>query len=155
MNCLAKYGLATVVPLALACNAARAEIIVCNEFRAPIFVALAAEDGRAINAAGWWSVNPNECKPADFPFQGTSLYYTADSASYPAGGATSKDHWGNKRPLFIPSQPFKVRDAQFQRAGARLMMFGEAVVAEQFRGKPVSITVRFSPGNTTVNMKSN
>jgi hypothetical protein len=35
------------------------------------------------------------------------------------------------------------------------MMFGEAVVSEQFRGKPLSITVRFSAGNTTVNMKSN
>jgi uncharacterized membrane protein len=155
MNCLVKYGLAAVAPLALACNAARAEIIVCNDFRAPIYVALAAEDGRAVNAAGWWSLNPNECKPTEFPFQGTSLYYTADSASYRAGRATSKDHWGNKRPLFVPNQPFKVGDAQSQRPGARLMMFGEAVVSEQFRGKPLSITVRFSAGNTTVNMKSN
>jgi uncharacterized membrane protein len=155
MNCLVKYGLAAIVPLALACNAARAEIIVCNDFRAPVYVALAAEDGRAVNAAGWWSVNPNECTSADFPLQGTSLYYTADSAPYRAGGATNKDHWGNRRPLFVPKQRFEIGDAQPQRPGARLTMFGEAVVAEQLRGKPLSITVRFSAGNTTVSMKSN
>ena len=49
---------------------------------------------------------------------------------------------------------FDVDEAQYRRPGTRLAMFSEAIVAEQLRGKALDITLRFSPGNTTVNMKA-
>jgi Protein of unknown function (DUF1036) len=153
MNCLVKYALAAAVPFTLA-SVAHAEITLCNDFRAPVYVALAAEEGPAVHAAGWWSVDPQACKTVDFPFQGTTLYYTADSGSYRAGGVTNKDHWGNRRSFFVPKRAFDLDDAQYRRHGTRLSMFSEATVAEQLRAKPVAITLRFSAGNTTVNTKS-
>ncbi len=154
MNRLVTYALAAAT-LALAGNAAHADVTVCNDFGAPVYVALAADESGAVHAAGWWSVDPHECKGVDFAFQGTSLYYTADSAPYRAGGATNRDHWGNKRALYVAKSRFSSDDAQVRRPGTRQSLFGEAVVGGQLRGKPVSVTLRFSPGSTTVSMKSN
>src|SRR5258707_2511832 len=84
----------------------------------------------------------------------TALYYAADSASYRSGRATAKDHWGNKRPLFVSNQSFDTNNAEQRRRGTRMALFSEAVVAQALRSKPVEITLRFSPGNTTINMKS-
>jgi uncharacterized membrane protein len=153
MSCLVKYALAAAIPFTLA-SSAHADITLCNDFRAPVYVALAAEEGAAVHAVGWWSVDPHACKTVDFPFQGATLYYAADSGSYFAGGVTNKDHWGNRRQLFVPKRPFDLDDAQYRRYGTRRAMFSEASVAEQLRAKPVAVTLRFSAGNTTINMKS-
>ena len=51
-------------------SAARADIMVCNDFHAPIHVAFASQDKGHFNAAGWWTVAPKACHAVDFAFRG-------------------------------------------------------------------------------------
>lgn len=136
------------------CSAARADIVACNDFRAPLRVALAYERDGRIAAAGWWSVQPNACRDIDFSFSGATLYYAADSEPYQDGGKTYRDHWGNKKELFVPSKDFKTSDAANSKArGAKSEMFSMTSLSPQQQAKPVAITFRFNSGNTTTQIK--
>jgi uncharacterized membrane protein len=130
---------------------ARAGVIVCNDFQAPIHVAFA--DGN-FTAAGWWTVAPNDCKPAEFPVLGTMLYYAADSDSYRDGRDTKHDHWGNKIKLFVTARKFNLENVDRPSRGADLTMFSTYQIPEEFLGRPTEITFRFVHGSTTVNIKT-
>lgn len=134
-------------------SAARADIVVCNDFRARVRVALAFESPSGIVSAGWWSVEPNACKDIDFTFTGPTFFYTANSDSYKEGRSTMRDHWGNKRELFVPSKDFKTDDAGRKRRDAKPVKFSEVRLSEQQQSKPVLITLRFSSGTTTTQIK--
>lgn len=105
-------------------SAALAGISVCNNFRLPVRVALAYQDDSGFHAAGWWSVDPSACNEIDFQFQGSTIYYTANSNSYREGGKTVHDHWGNKKELFIPSKDFYFDRVDRARRGTKPAMFG-------------------------------
>jgi uncharacterized membrane protein len=132
--------------------AARADITICNEFRAPIHVAFAFEEQGNFTAAGWWNVEPNACQPANFPFQSAVLYYTAHSDSYRDGRATSRDHWGNKMKLYVTSKKFNFDGAERSRSGATPDMFSLYDVPQGYHGSG-TITFHFVPGSTTINAK--
>jgi len=133
-------------------SAARADIMVCNDFRAPIHVAFASQDKGRFNAAGWWTVAPKTCHAVDFAFRGATLYYTADSDSYQDGSATSKVHWGNVVQLFVTSEDFKLDNAEASRDGATAQKFSLAEIPLQFGENPVTMTLHFAQGSTTVNV---
>jgi uncharacterized membrane protein len=134
-------------------SAAYADIIVCNDFRARVRVALAFEGPSGVASAGWWIVEPSACKDIDFVFPGGSFYYAADSDSYKEGRNTMKDHWGNKKELFVPTKDFKTDDAGRKRRDAKPVKFSEVRLSEQQQSKPVLITLRFSSGTTTTQIK--
>jgi uncharacterized membrane protein len=135
-------------------SVASADVMVCNDFLAPIHVALAAPDKGSFAAAGWWSVAPKACQTLDFAFKGAALYYAADSDSYPTGDKTSQDHWGNAVPLFVTGADFKFDGADRSRDGAKAEKFSLAEIPSQFRGKLLTVTLRFAQGATTVNVTS-
>jgi uncharacterized membrane protein len=141
----------TTAALVLLGSAARADIIVCNGFLAPINVAFGYQDQGSFTSAGWWSVGPDACQVVDFAFQGTALYYTADS-DYKDGPNNVHDHWGNKVQLFVASKNFNFTDADKSRNDANAEMFSLAEIAPQLQGKAVTITFRFTQGNTTINV---
>ena len=91
----------TVLAFLLLGGVAKADITVCNDFRAPIHVVFAYPDRDDFTATGWWNVGPNSCQTADFVFQGNDLYYAADSDDYNDGRFSKHDHWGNKVKLFV------------------------------------------------------
>lgn len=136
-----------------ATTAALADISICNDFRARLRVALAYEDNNAIRAAGWWTVNPKACRDVNFPFQGSVLYYTAESDPYREGGKTVRDNWGNKKELYVGAKDFEFDDASRRRSGTKPAMFSLATVSDRLRSKPILITLRFTSGSTTISMK--
>jgi uncharacterized membrane protein len=134
-------------------SAAWADITVCNDFRAPIHVAFAYQNQGNFTAAGWWSVEPNACEAVDFAFQGSTLYYAADSDEYKDGRFTKRDHWGNKVKLFVNKKNFNSDNAGDSRHGAKAEMFSLAEIAQVVPGKPPKITFHFTPGNTSITVK--
>ena len=152
MRRFARLTTATILSFGL-CAAAHADIVACNDFRAPIRVALAYEREGGIASAGWWRVEPNACRDIDFAFAGATLYYTADSEPYKDGSKTFRDHWGNKKELFIPSKDFKTNEANRKERNAKPVMFSQTELSPQQQAKPVVITYRFSSGTTTTNIK--
>jgi len=145
--------IAAFVLLLAPMSAAYADIVVCNDFRVRVRVALAFEGPSGIASAGWWSVEPNACKDIDFAFPGASFYYAADSDSYKEGGSSMRDHWGNKKELFVPTKDFKTDDAGRKRRDAKPVKFSEVRLSELQQSKPVVITLRFSSGTTTTQIK--
>jgi uncharacterized membrane protein len=135
-------------------SAAKADIVVCNEISAPIHVAFADQVQDSLNASGWWSVEPNDCQPVDFQFQGTTLYYSADSDGYKDGRATSRDHWGNKTKLFVTKSKFVFDGADRSRRGTKAQMFSSYEVPPSYSGKPISMTFHFTHGSTSISVKA-
>jgi uncharacterized membrane protein len=133
---------------------AQADIVVCNDFHAPIHVALAYGDQDSFTAAGWWSAEPNGCQAVDFNFKGTTLYYAANSDPYKEGRSTKHDHWGNKLKLFVSNQKFNSDHADRSRRGTRVEMFSSADISQSASGKVPKITLRFHSGGTTINVAS-
>lgn len=133
--------------------AAYADIVACNNFRAPICLALAYDSDGGVASAGWWRLEPNSCRDIDFAFKGASLYNTADSEPYKDGGKTYRDHWGNKKELFVSSKDFKTNEAHRRWRGAKPMMFSQTELSPQQQAKPVVITYHFTPGRTTTEIK--
>jgi uncharacterized membrane protein len=143
-------NIAGVAAAALIGSSARAEMSICNDFQAPIHVAFAYESDGRYTAQGWWRVEPNACQPSDFAYQGTTLYYTADSNNYREGRATKHDHWGNKVKLFVAKKDFKADDAQKSRRGASPAMFSSVALSTPPAGKTLSVTFHFKSGGTTI-----
>jgi len=131
-------------------GAAQADVILCNDFRVPIQVALASQIQGSFNAKGWFVVKRNACETVDFVTAGTAIYYTADSNEYREGGAGRRDHWGNKTKLFVPGKRFDLTQADQPRGGANPKMFGMG----QIQANTTSVTLRFSAGNTAVTVKN-
>jgi len=134
-------------------SAAKADIVVCNDIEAPIHVAFAYQARDGITAAGWWNVDANECRPVDFLFEGTTLYYSANSDGYRDGRMMSRDHWGNKEELFVTKAKFDFDNAERSRRYTRPQMFSPYEVPQGFVGKPATITLHFVHGSTTINIK--
>jgi len=135
-------------------SAAQADIMVCNDFRARIRVAFAFQDQRNFPASGWWSVKPNACQTIDFAFQGSTLYYAADSDDYKDGRTTNHDHWGNKVKLFVAEKKFDFDNADNPRRGAIAKMFSSYVIPQPYLGKPLTITFHFISGSTSISVKT-
>src|SRR5262245_3668582 len=68
-------------------STARADVTICNDFRAPINVAIAYEDGGTMTSEGWWRVEPKACR--EVPFDGLDFYYSVESDTYRDGNARS------------------------------------------------------------------
>lgn len=147
------FGLAASSLLFLGSHA-RAEMAVCNDFRAPIRVALAYESQGGFTAAGWWSVKPGACEPIDFAFQGGKLYYTAGSDQYREGRFTKRDHWGNKIKLFVSPEKFRFENAERSRRGAKAETFSYVEISPAPEGKRQSITFHFRSGGTSIEIKT-
>lgn len=152
MKPLARLTTAALILLG-SCAAAHAEIMACNNFRAPIRLALAYDSDGGATSAGWWRIEPNSCRDIDFAFKGASLYYTADSEPYKDGGKTYRDHWGNKKEFFVSSKDFKTNEANRKWRGAKPMMFSQTELSPQQQAKPVVITYHFTHGRTTTEIK--
>jgi uncharacterized membrane protein len=144
-----------VATLLFAGSAAGADISVCNEFHARIHVAFGYQNQRNIPASGWWVIEPNVCDKVEYFFQGSTIYYTAESDDYQDGSATSHDHWGNKISLFVTNTRFDVDDAQAPRSGATTKMFSLYEIPPQYLGKPASIAFHFRSRNTDITIKLN
>jgi uncharacterized membrane protein len=142
--------LAAVAIFLFAGAQAKAELSVCNDFRARIHVAFAYANQRDVPASGWWSVEPNACQTIDFKFEGATLYYTADSDKYNDGRATSHDHWGNKIKLYVRDTKFDFDDAQTRHRDTTGEMFSSYVIPEQFVGKFTKIEFHFVSGKTNI-----
>jgi uncharacterized membrane protein len=128
-------------------------ISICNDFSTRIYVALASQNQGGFNAAGWWSIEPNTCEPADFSFQGlATIYYAADSDQIKQGNSTEHEHWGNKINLYVSGQKFNFDNAQLNRSGAQGEMFGSVELTTQQQNTPVTITFHFLLGNTITNV---
>jgi len=123
--------------------ASGSNISICNGYSTRISVALASQNQGNFNAAGWWSVDPNTCEPADFSLQGAALYYAADADQY---------HWGNKVNLYVSVQKFNYDNAQLNRNGTHGEMFSLLELTAQQQNSPVTITLHFVPGNTTTDI---
>jgi uncharacterized membrane protein len=141
------------VALTLTAAGARAEMSVCNDFQAPIRLALAYEDQGRFVASGWWRAAPGACARVDFAYSGATLYYTADSDSYRDGRFTKRDHWGNKLKLYVETKDFRTVDAAAKRRGAQPAMFSSTSFNAPPPGKTANITFRFKSGGTTIEMK--
>ena len=133
-------------------SAAKADVVVCNDIRAPIHVAFAYQARDGVTASGWWNVEANECRPVDFLFEGSAFYYSANSDSYRDGREVSRDHWGNKEMLFVTKTKFDFDDAAHSRRGTRPQMFSTYEIPQSFQGKPATITLHFVHGSTTINI---
>jgi len=153
MTVIRSAALALIAQVALS-SATLADISICNDFRARIRAALAHEESGAFRAAGWWAVDPNACREIDFPFQGAVLYYAADSDPYREGNKTLRDHWGNKKELFVGNKDFKFDRADQGQSGAKPAKFSTVTVSDKLQSKPVIIVIRFTAGSTTVTVKA-
>jgi len=128
-------------------------ISICNDFSTRIYVALASQNQGSFNAAGWWSIEPNTCEPADFSFQGlATIYYAADSDQIKQGNSTEHEHWGNETNLYVSDHKFNFENAQLNRSGAHSEMFGSAKLITQPQMIVETITFHFLPGNTITNV---
>jgi len=134
-------------------SVAKADVVVCNDIDAPIHVAFAYQAQDGFTASGWWNVEANECRPVDFLFDGSTLYYSADSDRYRDGRMISRDHWGNKRELFVTRAKFDFDNADRSRRGTRPEMFSLYDIPQGYLGKPATITFHFVHGSTTINIK--
>jgi uncharacterized membrane protein len=142
---------AAVAAFVLLGSSARADITVCNQFRAPVKVALAYEDQGTFTAAGWWRVEPDACEPVDFAFQGAKLYYAADSDKYKDGRFTKQDHWGNKVKLYVKRGQFTIENADRPRGGAKAEMFSSTDIPQPGAGQTSpSIKLTFTSGSTII-----
>jgi uncharacterized membrane protein len=141
-----------IVGLLLLDAAPGSEISICNGFAVRIYVALAFQDQGNFTAAGWWSVDPNKCEPADFSFQGATLYYAADSDQYKQGSGMAQEHWGNKTNLYVSTQKFNFDNAESNRSNTKGEMFSSIELTAQQQTTPVTITFHFVPGNTTTSV---
>jgi uncharacterized membrane protein len=135
-------------------SAARADISVCNDFIATIYVAFAYPNGNNFTAGGWWNIGPNKCLSVYFPFTGPTLYYSADSGEYRVGRRSYHDHWGNKQKLYVTTREFTTDDAVHYRRGTKSEMFSLVEISSQLQGKPVQITLHFQKGSTSINIKA-
>jgi uncharacterized membrane protein len=144
----------TVLAFLLLGGVAKADVTVCNDFRAPIHVVFAYPDHDDFTATGWWNVGSNSCQTADFVFQGNDLYYAADSDDYKDGRFTKHDHWGNKVKLFVNKDNFKSDNAKHSRRGAKAEMFSLVQVSQPDPAKPPKITFHFMPGKTSIDIKA-
>jgi tetratricopeptide (TPR) repeat protein len=135
--------------------ASGSDISVCNGFSVRIYVALAFPTTQGnFTAAGWWSVDPNQCTAPDFAFQGATLYYAADSDNFSQGGKTVQEHWGGTTNLYVSSLKFNYTNAQTDRSGAHGEMFSSVQLKPQLQTVPVTITFRFVPGNTDIDIEA-
>jgi uncharacterized membrane protein len=91
---LARLAALTLASLAMAATA-RADINLCNDFHAPIRVALAQPTTAGVAATGWWKLDPGVCHPVDYTLDATELYYSAVSNPYRQGGGMLRYNWGN------------------------------------------------------------
>jgi len=146
-------AVAALIASLLGCSAARAEVVLCNDFGTRIYVALAHDEQNAVVSQGWWAIAPDACRTADFPFDGGALYYRAESAPYRQGPETVRHNWGNELRLFVADRPFRFDDAERRHHGARPEMFSRASVPSSQRARTVTMTLRFREGATTVNTK--
>lgn len=133
-------------------SGAGSEISICNDFSTRIYVAFAFENQGNFSAAGWWSVDPNKCAPADFSFQGATLYYTADSDEFKQGSGTAHEHWGDKTNLYVSGQKFNFDNAETSRSGTQGEMFSSIELTAQQQAAPVVITFNFAANNMTINV---
>jgi uncharacterized membrane protein len=146
-------AMAVTAFLVLGSAAKAANIVVCNDIRAPIHVAFAYQAQGGFTAAGWWNVEPNECQPVDFVFEGATLYYAANSDGYRDGRMTSRDHWGNKEELFVTRAKFDFDNAERSRRSTRPEMFSSYEIPQGFAGKPATVTLHFVHGSTSITIK--
>jgi tetratricopeptide (TPR) repeat protein len=121
-------------------------ISICNEVSATIHVAFAVESQGHFTAAGWWNVDPNKCEPANFNFEGTTLYYAANSDT---------DHWGGETSLYIADQIFNFTGAEKNRSGAHAEKFNALVLSPgDLALKQLTLTFHFGANYMTdVNIK--
>lgn len=146
---------ATMAALVGAATEAKADISVCNDFRARIRVAFGYQNQAKIPASGWWSVAPNACHSVDFAFQGNQLYYSVDSDDYQDGKSTSRDHWGTKVKLYVGDTRFDFDDAQVSHADAATEAFSVFEIPPQYLGKPMSIVFHFTSGKASMTVTGN
>jgi uncharacterized membrane protein len=132
---------------------ARADVVICNDFRAAIKAAIAHEDKGSFTSEGWWRVEPNACR--DVPFSGVDFFYTAESDKYRDGGAQKQDSWGKGRQFHVGTGAgtFKLENAERSRRGARARQFTKVTIDERFRTQPFIATLRFKSGSTSVEVK--
>ena len=152
MNTMRHVVVGASLSVLLPCALARADIKVCNNFRAPISLAIAYEDNGSATSEGWWKVQPGVC--SDIKFSGLDFYYTAESDSYRQGNATGRDNWGKGQQFYVGGGKFKFDNALRARRGARLFSFGKVAISDSFRGRDFTVTLRFRSGSTDVETKS-
>jgi uncharacterized membrane protein len=149
----AAFVVAFVVAFLAFGSAARADISICNDFVASIDVALAYPTDEAFVGAGWWRVEPNKCISPNFAFHGDALYYTADSDDYKEGNKSFADHWGNKINLYVTDKAFNTDAADRPWGTAKSEMFSAVELTDQQKGKALVITLHFSKGTTSIDVK--
>jgi tetratricopeptide (TPR) repeat protein len=142
----AKTTPTTTIPTA-APSASGNDVSICNGFSVSIHAALAYESQGHFIAAGWWNVDPNQCQSANFPFQGATLYYAADSDSYKNGSQPMIEHWGGGTSLYVSDTKFNFDDAKQNRSGTRVEQFNALTLLPD---QPASqVTLTFAPNHTT------
>jgi uncharacterized membrane protein len=132
-------------------STARADVTVCNDFRAPVNVAIAYAEAGSMTSEGWWRVEPNGCR--NVPFDGLDFYYTVESDQYRDGRSRSRSRWGNDRSFYVGAKTFKFKDAERSRRGARSLSFSLVKINEDQR-RPFTVTLRFRDGETVRQVQS-
>jgi hypothetical protein len=145
---------ATIATLA-SVPAARADIVFCNDFNHPIFVAITypQSDGGWVSR-GWLSLALRECRQFDSALRVKTFYYRAESEPYSEGGRRFVYTWGNDRSFAIwPDDNFNYWDAARQVLNSKLVPFSQGPESPDPAG--VSTTITFALGKVTTTFPRN
>lgn len=80
-----------------ATSGAKAELVFCNKFPHPLYVAIAYPQTDGSNSwlsRGWLNVDTGTCSEFDTALHVKTLYYRAESVSYRSGGESVRTVWG-------------------------------------------------------------
>ena len=106
-----------VCGLAVAPDAARADLRMCNTTNSRVGVAIAYRDAQGWTTEGWWNISPRGCAPL---LRGTlaARFYYVHAVDYDKGG-----EWTGKSVMCVRNKEFTIRGIEdclargYDRAG--------------------------------------
>ncbi|HXQ41694.1 MAG TPA: DUF1036 domain-containing protein [Candidatus Udaeobacter sp.] len=131
-----------IAALCMASNA-RADVVFCNKFAQPVYVAIAypQADGSWMSR-GWLELAPDECRPFDTALHPTVLYYRGETGWFTgSSGQNVRQIWGGAK-MFATWEKdnFEYWDADQQVLNSSLEGYSEAV---EFTSGESSATITF------------
>jgi uncharacterized membrane protein len=133
------------------CGPAHAAFNICNQYRQPIFVALAVYGNDGWADAGWQEIASGSCVDGLGTVVSTQYYIRAETNWFSVGGKKrQKVEWGNDgaKKFYVTAKSFAFSNADRSRKGAQLAGFFESAsssMQQQPRG-----TITFMPDGVTV-----
>ena len=148
-----RHAVVGLLCVALSASAAQAGVDFCNEFKHPIFVAVAYDDNGDWVANGWKKIATGECLTDPFTLSVKKFYYRAETDWIRNGSSKTQWTWGKGGgPFSVVNGSFTFHHADARRKGGRLVDFTGSIEGSE---GPISETVTFQADGQHVTQKTN